>query len=212
LRRCPEISFYTGTQVELLYAMPASGAAVTAAAATVMSGTTAANPPYALPLGFFQQQSGGGAGKSLLIKGGGWWSAATAARTTNFQIGLNSTAGTGAIALPFGKTGTLTTVVTTLALFDFEVLVTATSPGFGATTSVLNALGWVEYGVGNNAATGTFGTYSSNNASRFMIGTGSVPINPVPTTQYFVECSNTWDAVTNAPTITLTNFLVFGLN
>src|SRR5260221_553489 len=83
-------------------------------AATVMSGTTAANPPYALPLGFFQQQAGGGAGKSLLIKGGGWWSTATAARTTNFQVGLNSTAGTGAIALPFGKTGTLTTVVTTL--------------------------------------------------------------------------------------------------
>jgi hypothetical protein len=206
------MSFITGTQCELLYAMPASGAAVTAAAATVMSGTTAANPPYALPLGFFNQQSGGGAGKSLLIKGGGWWSTATAARTTNFQVGLNSTAGTGTIALPFGKTGTLTSVVTTNAIFGFEVLVTATSPGFGSTASALNAEGWVEYGVGNNAATGTFGTYSSNNASRFLIGTPQTPIAPVPTTQYYVECSNTWDAVTNAPTITLTNFLIFGLN
>jgi hypothetical protein len=207
------VSFYTGTQCELLYAMPASGAAVTAAAATVMSGTTAANPPYALPLGFFNQQSGGGAGKSLLIKGGGSWATPTAARTTNFQIGLNSTAGTGAIALPFGKTGTLTTVITTAtAGFEFEVLVTCTSPGFGSTTSSLNCIGYVEYGVANNAATGTFGTYSANNASRFLIGTPQTAVAPVPSTQYYIECSNTWDATTNSPTITLTNFLIFGLN
>jgi hypothetical protein len=192
--------------------MPASGAAVTAAAATVMSGTTAANPPYALPLGFFQQQSGGGAGKSMLIKGGGWWSTATAARTTSFQLGLNSTAGTGAIALPFGKTGTITTIVTTNAIFCFEVLVTATSPGFGATTSSLNAVGWVEYGIGNNVAAGTVDLNSTLQTSRFLIGTPQTAIAPVPTTQYYVECSNTWDAVTNAPTITLTNFMIFGLN
>ncbi len=169
------MSGYTGGQTELLYAMPASAAAVTAAAATVMSGTTAANPPYALPLDYFWQKSGGGAGKSLMIKGGGWWATPTATRTTNFQIGLNSTAGTGTILLPFGKTGTLTTVVTTNAI-------------------------------------GTIGTYSSNNASRFLIGTPQTPVAPVPSTQYFIECSNTWDATTNAPTITLTNFLIFGLN
>ena len=45
-----------------------------------------------------------------------------------------------------------------------------------------------------------------------MIGTGQTPIAPVPSTQYYIECSNTWDATTNAPTITLTNFYVFGLN
>src|SRR5215468_1905481 len=134
------MSFYTGTQVELLYAMPASGAAVTAAAATVMSGTTAANPPYAMPLDFFWQKSGGGAGKWMLIKGGGSWATPTAARTAGFKIGFNSTAGTGAIALPLGKTGTLTTFVTSAtAGFQFEVLVTCTSPGFGSTASTLNA-------------------------------------------------------------------------
>ena len=46
------MSGLTGTQVECLYAMPASGAATTAAAATVISGTTAANPPYRCPAGF----------------------------------------------------------------------------------------------------------------------------------------------------------------
>lgn len=207
------MSFITGTQTELLYAMPASGTAVTAAAATVMSGTTAANPPYQLPTGFFQQQSGGGAGKSMLIKGGGWYTTGSTAVTTVFQIGLNSTAGTGAIALLFGKTGTLTTVAsTTDGLFSFEVLVTSTSPGFGSTTSSLNAMGWVGFGNGNNAATGTFGTFGANNLSIFAIGTAQTAVAPVPSTTYFIECSNTWNVTTGAPTITLTNYLIFGLN
>jgi hypothetical protein len=208
------VSFYTGTQCELLYAMPASGVAVTAVAATTASGTTAANPAYALPLGFFNQQSGGGAGKSLLIKGGGWWSTPTAARTLIFQVGLNSTVNTGAIALPLGKTGNIVTVVTASAsaIWNFEVMVTCTAPGQAGTAGSLNAFGWVEYGIGNNAAAGTVGTYTSNNASRFLIGTAQTAIAPIPTTQYYVECSNQWDATTNAPTITLTNFMIFGLN
>lgn len=207
------MSGYTGTQTELLYAMPATGPTVTAAAATVMSGTTAANPPYAMPLDYFWQKSGGGAGKSMLIKGGGWYTIGGTAVTTVFQIGLNSTAGTGAIALPFGKTGTLTTVINvTSGIFGFEVLVTGTAPGFGSTAGSLNAFGWVEFGIGNNAATGTFGTYSNNNASRFLIGTAQTAIAPVPSTQYYIECSNTWNVTTGAPTIVLTNYLIFGLN
>jgi hypothetical protein len=207
------MSGLTGTQVECLYAMPASGVAVTAAAATVMSGTTAANPPYLLPGGFFSPATGTVPGKSLLIKGGGSWATPTAARTTNFQIGLNTAAGTGAIAIPLGKTGTLTTVITTAtAAFEFEIMVTCTVQGVGATAGSLNAVGWVEYGIANNAAAGTFGTYSANNASRFLIGTPQTAVTFNTLTAYYVECSNTWDAVTNSPTITLTNFLIFGLN
>src|SRR6266487_406476 len=149
------MSFLYGTQVECLYSMPASGAAVTAAAATVMSGTTAANPPYLLPGGFFNYSSGATPGKALLIKGGGSWATPTAARTTNFQIGFNTTAGTGTPAIVLGKTGTLTTVVTSAtAAFDFEILVTATVLGAAASGGSLNAVGWVEYGIGNNAEIG----------------------------------------------------------
>ena len=205
------MSFLTGTQAELLYAMPASGSAVTAAAITVMSGSTAANPAYALPSNFFSPQTGTTPGKSLLLKGGGSWATATAARTTAFTVGLDTTAGTLGITL--AKTGTLTTVVqATAAAFDFEVLVTMTAQGVGATAGTLNAVGWVEYGVANNAATGTFGTYSSNNASRFMIGTPQTAVTFNTLTSYYLEVFNTWDATTNAPTTTLTNFLIFGLN
>ena len=205
------MSFLTGTQAECLYAMPASGSAVTAAAITVMSGSTAANPAYALPANFFSSQTGTTPGKSLLLKGGGSWATATAARTTVFTVGLDTTAGTLGITL--AKTGTLTTVVqATAAAFDFEVMVTMTAQGVGATAGTLNAVGWVEYGVANNAATGTFGTYSSNNASRFMIGTPQTAVTFNTLTSYYLEVFNTWDATTNAPTATLTNFYVFGLN
>jgi hypothetical protein len=205
------VSFLTGTQCELLYSMPASGSAVTAAVITVMSGSTAANPAYALPANFFSPQTGTAPGKALLLKGGGSWATATAARTTAFTVGLDTTAGTLGITL--AKTGTLTTVVqATAAAFDFEVMVTMTAQGVGATAGTLNAVGWVEYGVANNAATGTFGTYSSNNASRFMIGTPQTAVTFNTLTSYYLEVFNTWDATTNAPTITLTNFYVFGLN
>ena len=207
------MSFLTGTQVECLYTMPASGAATTAAVATVMSGTTAANPPYLLPGGFFAPQCGTMPGKSLLIKGGGSWATPTATRTTNFKIGFNTTAGTGTPAILLGSTGTLTTAITTATgAWDFELLVTCTVQGSAAGGGSLNAVGWVEYGIANNAATGTFATYGNNNAQRFLIGTPQTPVTFTTTTAYYVECSNTWDATTNAPTITLTNFYVFGLN
>ena len=205
------MSQLTGTATELLYSMPASGSAVTAAAITVMSGSTAANPAYLLPGGFFNPQEGTKPGKALLLKGGGSWATPTAARTTAFTAGLDTTAGTLGITL--AKTGTLTTVITTAtAAFDFEILVTMTAQGVGATAGSLNAVGWVEYGIANNAATGTFGTYSANNASRFMIGTPQTAVTFNTLTPYYLEVFNTWDAVTNAPTITLTNFWVFGLN
>jgi len=206
------MSFFTGTQCELLYSMPASGSAVTAAASTVMSGSTAANPAYALPANFFSPQTGTTPGKALLIKGGGSWATPTAARTTNFQIALDTTAGTLS-AIVLGKTGTLTTVITTATgAFDFELQVTMTAQGVGATAGTLNTVGWVEFGIANNAATGTFGTYGANNASRFMIGAPQTAVTFNTLTSYYVECFNQWDATTNSPTITLTNYTIYGLN
>src|SRR5215470_12053978 len=104
------VSFLYGTQCELLYAMPASGAAVTAAAATILSGTTAANPPYALPANFFGQFGGNGPGKSILVKGGGWYTVGSTAVTDIIKIGLNTTQNTASIAVTLGATGAWTTV------------------------------------------------------------------------------------------------------
>lgn len=210
------MSFVTGTQTELLYAMPASGGATTAAAATIISGTTAANPPYLLPGGYFGPQSGGGAGKSLLIKGGGWLTVGGTAVTDVFQVGLNTTAGTGTPAIVLAKTGAFTTLINwTTAAFDFEVMVTATAPGLSG-TGTFNGVGSISLGAGNNAAVptlGTMGTSTTNSlASKIMMGTPNTAVNFTSSTAYYVEVSNTWSATTGSPSITLTNFYVFGLN
>ena len=210
------MSGITGTQVELLYAMPASGAATTAATATVISGTTAANPPYMLPGGFFSPQTGTLPGKSLLIKGGGWFTVGSTAVTTVFQLGLNTTANTGAIAIPIGKTGTLTTLASqTDCEFLFEAWVTVTAQGVGATAGTANCIGKFEIGNANNAATGTFGTTAATSTAQiygYMIGTVQTAITFNTLTGYYVECANTWSVTTGAPSITLTNFYIFGLN
>ncbi len=208
------ISFLTGTQVELLYAMPVSGPAVTSAAATIMSGDTAANPPYLLPAGYFQQQSGAGPGKSLLLKGGGWATIGTTAVTDIFTVGMNTTAGT--LLNTVAKTGTFTTVASvTSVIFTFEVMLTCTITGSAANAGSINAVGEMHFGAGNNAAAPTWGTYGATNTTFFcttMIGTPQTAVTVTPTLAYYIELFNQWNVTTGAPTITLTNFYVFGLN
>lgn len=207
------MSFIYGTQTELLYAMPASGAAVTAAAATIMSGTTAANPPYGLPAGFFAQTSGNGAGKSLLIKGGGWYTVGSTAVTNTFKIGLNTTQNTAAIAVTLGATGAWTTVASqSNVAFAFDLMVTCTAPGKAGTNGSFNCVGTLLIGQANNAATPTLQTVGAQWATPVMIGAPQTAAAFDPTVTQYVEMSSTWSVTTGAPTVTLTNFYVFGLN
>jgi hypothetical protein len=210
------MSFITGSQVECLYSMPASGAATTAAAATIISGTTAANPPYQLPGGFFNPQTGTTPGKALYIKGGGWFSVGSTAVTTIFQLGLNTTAGTGTPAIVLGKTGTLTTLASqTNCEFHFEMWLTATVLGVGATAAGFNQIGTFEVGNANDAATATFGTTATTSTAQiysYMLGTPQTAKTFNTLTAYYIEASNTWSVTTGAPTITLTNYYIFGIN
>jgi hypothetical protein len=207
------MSFYTGTQCELLYAMPASGVAVTAAAATIMSGTTAANPPYGLPAGFFGPGLVNSAAKSLLIKGGGWYTVGTTAVTNTFKIGLNTTQNTAAIAVTLGATGAWTTVISqSNVAFAFELMVTCTAPGKAGTNGSFNCVGTLLIGQANNAANPTLQTVGAQWATPIMIGAPQTAAAFDPTVTQYVEMSSTWSAVTGSPTVTLTNFYVFGLN
>lgn len=195
--------------------MPASGAAVTAAAATIMSGASAANPPYAIPGGFFSSQTGTMPGKAILIKGGGWFTVGSTAVTNAFQVGFNTTANTAAIAVPL-KTGTITTLASqTDCEFDFEVWATCTAQGVGATATSVNAIGKINFGNANNAATGTLGTTAATSTAQiygYMIGTPQTALTFNNLVPQYVEVSGTWSVTTGAPTITLTNFYIFGLN
>lgn len=207
------MSFYTGTQTELLYAMPASGAAVTAAAATIMSGTTAANPPYGLPPGFFSQSSGSGAGRSLWIRAGGWYTVGSTAVTNTFKVGLNTTQNTAAIAVTLGATGAWTTVASQSNVeFFLDIMVTCTSPGKAGTNGSFNCCGQLIIGQANNAANPTLQTIGAQWGTPIMIGAPQTAAGFDPTVTQYVEMSSTWSATTGAPTVTLTNFYVFGLN
>ena len=207
------MSFITGTQVECLYAMPASGTAVTAAAATIMSGTTAANPPYGLPAGFFAQAPGNGPGKSLLIKGGGWYTVGTTAVTDIIKIGLNTTQNTASIAVTLGATGAWTTVASQSNVeFEFELLVTCTAPGKAGTNGSFNSCGRMLIGQASNAANPTLQTVGAQWATPIMIGAPQTAAAFDPTVTQYVEVSNQWSVTTGAPTATLTNFYVFGIN
>lgn len=196
------MSGFTGGQCELLYAMPASGPAVTAAATTVMSApNTTTFPAYSIPAGpngFFSQ-----VGKSLLIKGGGWFTTSSTAMTQTISIGFDSTAGT--LSALKCATGAFTPVASiTNGAFEFEVVATCTALGASAN---VNAVGRLTWGPGNNANV-------SANSQVFVIGAPNAGIalaNPWTTT-YYVEAFAAWSLTTGAPTITLTNFLVFGLN
>ena len=207
------MSFYTGTQTELLYAMPATGPTVTAAAATICSGTTAANPPYGLPAGYFAQNSGAGPGKSLLIKGGGRYTVGSTAVTDIIKIGLNTTQNTAAIAVTLGATGAWTTVASqTDVAFAFDLMVTMTVPGKAGTNGSFNCVGTLLIGQANNAANPTLQTVGAQWATPIMIGAPQTAAAFDPTVTQYVEVSNQWSVTTGAPTMTLTNFYVFGLN
>ncbi len=206
------MSFVTGTQCELLYAMPASGVAVTAAAITVLSGTTNANPAYQLPANFFSQVSGSGPGKSLLIKGGGFYTVGTTAVTDVITVGLNSTRGT--LGTTLAKSGAWTTVISQSNVeFEFEVFVTLTVPGQGGGNNAsVNSMGHLLVGQAGDAANPTLQTVGPQWATPIMIGAAQTAKTFDPTVGQYVEVHNTWSATTGAPTATLTNFYVFGLN
>lgn len=214
LMRVSGASGITGTWVECLYAMPVSGGAVTAAASTIMSGASAANPPYLLPAGFFQQQSGVSPGKSLLLKGGGVCTVGGTAVTDIFTVGMNTTAGT--LLNTVAKTGTFTTVINMTSLaFTFEVMMTCTVTGSAANAGSINCVGELKFMAANNADAPTWGTYGAATTSLFCvmgIGTPQTAVTLNPTLAYYIELFNQWNVTTGAPTITLTNYYIFGLN
>lgn len=206
------MSFLYGTQVECLYSMPSAATAVVAAAQTILS-KSSANAPYVLPANFFAQTSGNGAGKALILKGGGYFTVGTTAVTDIFQVAFDNTPGTFSTII--AETGTFTTLASIAnGAFVFEVMITAQVMG---TSGTLSAVGELKFGAANNAFAGTIGTIGTSSttlsALPIMIGAPNAAVTAFNTQQsYAVELWNTWSVTTGAPSITLTNFYVFGLN
>jgi hypothetical protein len=201
------MSFLTGTQAELLYAMPATGGSVTGTVSTastnILTPTMGATlAPYQLPAYFFSNS--GARGTSLLIQGGGTLLNGATTQTMRFALYYNQTtqgvqgtllAATGLFS-PFGTT------VSQTGTFMFEVLCTATNTG---TAGTLNTIGRLAIGPGG-ANTGT----NVGNVTMLM-NNSTQPVfdNSKPA---FIEAYAHFGATTTTQAATLTNFLVWGLN
>jgi len=196
-----EVSFYTGTQLELLHCQSANCTAVTAAAITVLTGTPAAsNPPYLLPAYFFPTTYG--VGKHLRITGGGFFTVGTTAVTQTIELSFDPTAGSRTGAITIAKTGAFTTTASvTNGAWYFDCLITCQQVG---STTNLNAFGTLDWGTGNNAGTVINAGY--------MVGAPNTSAAIVHSTAYFPELWSTWSAVTGTPTITCTQLNIYGCN
>src|SRR6185437_13747640 len=202
------MSFLTGTQAELLYAMPATGASLTG---TVSTGGTAqllsapggaTTPAYFLPAYFFQDSYC--VGKSLLIQGGGTLLGGPATQNVRFALYLDTAIGTTGTLLcstglfpPFGSTVSLT------GAFYFEALLTCTAVG---TTGTLNTVGRLTTSQANNPTT----TQNTGGASILMQAATQPTFNN--STGYFIELYAYFGATTTTQAATLTNLYVWGLN
>jgi hypothetical protein len=124
---------------------------------------------------------------------------------------MDTTAGTYGTLL--AATGATTPVVSiTNGAWEFEILVTCVALGSGA-NSKLNAVGHVFWGPGNNASAPTFASAgATSSAGVVMVGAPQSGVTITNTNAYYLESYASWSATTGSPTITMTNFMVFGLN
>jgi hypothetical protein len=202
------MSFLTGTQAELLYAMPATGGAVTGTVSTggtaqlLTPANSATAPAFLLPAYFFPDTYG--VGRSLLIQGGGTLLNGPATQNIRFMLYMDTTAGTQLNLLcstgvfsPFGTT------VSQTGAFAFDVLVTAASVGTAAT---LNTVGKLVVSVAGNSTT----TINTTGPSLLMQSSTQPTFNS--STAYFLEMFCYFGATTTTQACTLTNFYVWGLN
>jgi hypothetical protein len=200
------MSFVTGTQAELLYCMPITGASITNTVSTASTGvitpaaTATSGQPYQLPAYFFPDTYG--TGKAILIQGGGTLLSGPATQTVRFGLFLDTSinvqgtllAATGAFS-PFGTT------VSQTGAFMFEVLLTCTAVG---TAGTMNTIGRLFTGQSGNTATAATGvTMLMNSATQPVFNNA---------TSYYIEMFANFGATTTTQAVTLTNFLVWGLN
>ena len=101
-------------------------------------------------------------------------------------------------------------VVTVAATFQKDPAILIAHPGVGALSDLKSKT--LLIGQANNAANPTLQTVGAQWATPIMIGAPQTAVAFDPTVAQFVEMSSTWSATTGAPTVTLTNFYVFGLN
>jgi hypothetical protein len=192
------MSFLTGTQVELLYSLPATVTKNTYTTEAAFTGVAGTNTVCTIPNNWLTNDVPNPVSKALYLKAAGTIGN-TAAATFAVNLGLDTTAGTK--ANPIAVMTATAPPVAAGAPFFLDVWYTCTA--FATTTYTLQVTGnWrMESSNGGAAGSGPLCTGFSGSITGL-----------VPSTQYFIELFGTWSASNAANTTTLQQMLLFGLN
>lgn len=193
------MSFYTGTQMETLYTLPAAVTKNTYTTEAVFSALGASAPLPSIPAGFFGAVPNG-VGRSLWLHAEGTI-ATTSAATLAVNLGVDSTAGTKANAVAIMAATAPVAAIT--APWHLDAWITAQAVGTtGGMTLQVNGR-WTMEGVasGGVASAGALNSGFAANLTGLL-----------STSTYYLELFGTWSVSAAGNTTTLQQLLLFGLN
>jgi hypothetical protein len=136
------MSFYTGTNEELLYASTSNGIARnTFTAEAVLNDTATMGPPAYVPKGFWLPSSGYSLGRAIRIDAWGILST-TASPTFTFTVRMGATQSTSA-PIVLGSAATTAGATVTNKLWELHGIVALTAVGTTAGTATVRGYGTV---------------------------------------------------------------------
>lgn len=195
------MTFLFGTNMELLYSMPASGTTITSAIKSLATGNTATNPPFQLPA--FQNIWPVSAlvGRGLMFMASGGFDIASTTPTT-LTLTLDGTAATQGL-YTVATTGSAAWTTTAVGMWEAQAWMTCVSTG---TVSTWYSSGQLTVGP-SSAETSTAITYMwGGNVNAGIPQPVTIPTN----TPLYPEIYATW---ATAPTaFVCTQFMIFGLD
>ncbi len=192
------MSFYSGTQAELLYTLPATLTKNTYTTEAAFTGVAGTNTVCSIPAGYFLNDNPNPIGRMLHYKAMGTVGN-TAAATFVINLGLDTTAGTKANATAV-MTATAPPVAAGAPWF-LDAFFTCTA--YASTTFTLQLTGNFRMESSNAGAAGSGPLCTGFSASITGL---------VPTTQYFIELFGTWSASSASNTTTVQQVMLWGLN
>jgi hypothetical protein len=194
------VSFYTGTQAELLYTLPAAVTKNTYTTQAVLSALTASAPVATIPAGYFINPPASGPGKAVWLKA--WGTIAnTAAATFSPALGIDPTPGTIANATTIAAAYAPQAATTTI--WNLELWITARAVGqTGGMTLQVDGR-WVNEVTASAAAPAASALCTAVTAS--ITGLQS-------SLAYSLELLGTWSASSASNTTTLNQEFLWGPN
>ena len=193
------MSFVTGTQVELLYSLPAAVTKNTYTTIAAYTGVLGTNTVCSIPAGWAMNEGVNPIGRALQLKAMGTI-ANTAAATFANAINVNPTAGTSTGNITINTAYTPTAAVTAQWIIEAWFTITA----FATSTMTIQSNGSVTY------MTVASGGAVSTAPSQQIWGGTFTGLDP-RVTQY-VELFGTWSASSASNTTTVQQMLLEGLN